>query len=50
MMKYKVVYNQKKKKGTSHQEAVFYKIEDASMWEQHVKTQGCTDIEIVPVF
>lgn len=49
-MKYQVIYKRIKKKKTSNQVAVFYNIEDASMWEKHVKELGCIDIEIVPVF
>jgi hypothetical protein len=49
-MKYQVVYLKPKKKMVSKQIATFYKIEDASMWEKHVIQQGCTDVEIVPVF
>ena len=39
-----------KKKKYSRQVVTFYKIEDAGFWEQMVKTQGCKDDEIVPVF
>lgn len=49
-MKYQVIYNKNKKKSQSKQVATFYKIEDASMWEKHVIAQGCTQVEIVPVF
>lgn len=49
-MKYRVVYIKNKKKSSSKQEATFYSIEDASMWEKHVIEQGCTNVEIVPVF
>jgi hypothetical protein len=49
-MKYQVIYTKTKKKAKSKQVAIFYKIEDASMWEKHVKEQGCTEVEIVPLF
>lgn len=49
-MKYKVTYIKKKKKGISHQEVTFYKVEDAFMWEKHVIEQGCVNVEILPVF
>jgi hypothetical protein len=49
-MKYQVIYIKNKKKSKSKQIATFYKIEDASMWEKHVIQQGCTDVEIVPLF
>lgn len=49
-MKYQVIYNKIKKKGQSKQSVVFYRIEDASMWEKHVIQQGCINVEIVPIF
>jgi len=49
-MKYQVIYTRNKKKAQSKQVATFYKIEDASLWEKHVTEQGCTGVEIVPVF
>lgn len=49
-MKYQVIYQKSKKKKQSKQVATFFKIEDASMWEKHVIKQGCTEVEIVPVF
>jgi hypothetical protein len=48
-MKYQVTYLKPKKKMYSKQVVTFYKIEDAGFWEQMVKTQGCKEIEIVPV-
>jgi hypothetical protein len=30
--------------------ATFYNIEDAIMWEKHVKEQKYEDVEIVPLF
>jgi hypothetical protein len=49
-MKYQVVYLKPKKKTLSKQIATFYKIEDATLWEKHVKEQGCVQTEIIPVF
>jgi hypothetical protein len=49
MIKYQVTYLKPKKKMYSRQVVTFYKIEDAGLWEQMVKTQGCKEIEIVPV-
>ncbi len=49
-MKYQVIYNKNNKKSQSKQVATFYKIEDATLWEKYVKKQGCTNIEIIPVF
>jgi hypothetical protein len=30
--------------------ATFYNIEDAIMWEKHVKEQEYSDVELIPVF
>jgi len=49
-MKYQVIYLKPKKKAFSKQTAVFYTIEDANDWEKYVKTQGCKETEILPVF
>jgi len=50
-MKYQVVYYKLKKDNKkAKQVATFYKVEDASMWEKHVITQGFEDVEIVPLF
>jgi len=49
-MKYQVVYYKSKKNKTTKQTAVFYNIEDATLWEQHVKNSGYLNSEIVPVF
>jgi len=50
-MKYQVVYYKlKKDHKKAKQVATFYKIEDATMWEKHVTTQGFQNVEIVPVF
>ena len=50
MMKFRVEYLSPKKKGFAKQNAVFYDVRDAMMWEKHVKEQGCIDTEILPVF
>ena len=50
MIKYQVVYLKPKKKSYSKQVVTFYKIEDAGFWEQMVKTQGCKEVEIVPLW
>ena len=50
MYKYQVVYLKPKKKSYSRQVVTFLKIEDASFWEETIKTQGCKDIEIIPIF
>jgi len=49
-MKYQVHYLKPKKKMYSKQVATFLTIEDAGFWEQTIKTQGCKNVEIVPVF
>lgn len=47
-MKYKVVYTKPKKKGYySKQEATFLDLDSAFYWENLMKTQGVTDIEIL---
>ena len=48
-MKYQVIYIKNKKNKQSKQVATFYTIEDASLWEKHIKQQGYTQSEIVPV-
>ena len=49
-MKYAVVWMKNKKKGTSRQEAIFYNLEDAALWEQHInKTQHCRT-DIIPIY
>jgi hypothetical protein len=50
-MKYQVVYYKlKKDHKQAKQTAVFYNIEDATLWEQHVKKSGYLNSEIVPIF
>lgn len=50
MMKFRVEYLSPKKKGYAKQNAVFYDMRDALMWERHVKEKGCIETEILPVF
>lgn len=52
MMKFKVTYIQPKKKSGyySKQNAVFFDIRDAMLWEKHVVANGCTNVEIMPDF
>ena len=50
-MKYQVVYYKLKKDNKqAKQEAIFYNIEDASRWEQHIKNEGFINSEIIPIF
>ena len=50
-MKYNVVYLKPKKKGQfSKQSAVFLDVESAFFWKNMVESQGCADVEVVPVF
>ena len=49
--KFSVVYQQPKNKSGyySKQEATFFDVRDAMLWERHVKELGCKNVEIVPV-
>ena len=50
-MKYQVVYYRLKKgQKQTKQTAIFYNIEDATRWEQHIKSQGYLNSEILPIF
>jgi len=49
-MKYQVTYTRQKKNKTSKQVATFYKLEDAALWEKHIKSTGIPDTQIIPVF
>jgi len=49
-MKYAVVWIKQKKKGTSRQEAIFYNLEDAAMWEQHINKTEHVRTDIIPIF
>lgn len=46
-MKFEVIYYKPKKKGFAKQSAVFYQIEDAMWWEEHVKQSGCKEIQLM---
>lgn len=51
-MKYAVVYVKdvkRKNKMKVSTRAVFYDLDDAARWENHLKSQNITDIEIIPV-
>lgn len=47
-MKFEVNYLKPKKKGYAKQTAVFLKIEDAFLWESHVKREGAKEVVITP--
>ena len=49
-MKYAVVWMKNKKKGTARQEAIFYNLEDAAMWEQHINKTEHAKTDIIPIF
>jgi len=49
-MKYAVVWLKNKKKSTSRQEAIFYNLEDAALWEQHINKTLHTKTDIIPIF
>ena len=49
-MKYAVVWMKNKKKGTSRQEAIFYNLEDAALWEQHINKTQHVKTDIIPIF
>ena len=49
-MKYAVVWMKNKKKGTARQEAVFYNLEDAALWEQHINKTEHAKTNIIPIF
>ena len=50
IMKYAVVWMKNKKKGTARQQAIFYNLDDAALWEQHInKTQHCRT-DIIPIY
>ena len=50
IMKYAVVWLKNKKKSTSRQEAIFYNLEDAALWEQHINKTLHTKTDIIPIF
>ena len=39
-----------KKKGTARQEAIFYNLEDAALWEQHINKTEHAKTDIIPIF
>jgi len=50
-MKYAVVWMKKKKKGSmSRQQATFYNLEDAALWEQHINKTVHAKTNIIPIF
>ena len=49
-MKYAVVWMKSKKKGTARQEAIFYNLEDAALWEQHINKTEHAKTDIIPIF
>jgi len=48
-LKFQVVYQRQKKKGTSTQKATFFDERDALLWEHMLREQGIQS-EIVPIF
>ena len=48
-MKYQVIYQRQKKKGTSTQKATFFDERDAILWEHMLKSQGVKS-EIVVIY
>lgn len=50
IMKYAVVWMKNKKKGTARQEAIFYNLEDAALWEQHIGRTEHAKTDIIPIF
>ena len=50
-MKYQVVYYKLKKDNKkAKQTAIFYNIEDATLWEEHIQKNGFLNSEIIPLF
>jgi hypothetical protein len=49
-MKYAVVWMKQKKNKKTKQQAIFYNLEDAITWEQHVNMTENVKTEIHPVF
>jgi hypothetical protein len=49
-MKYAVVWMKNKKKGQAKQQAIFYNLDDASMWEQHINKTEHAKTNIIPIF
>ena len=42
--------DEEQKKGTSRQEAIFYNLEDAALWEQHINKTQHAKTNIIPIF
>jgi len=49
-MKYAVVWMKNKKKGQAKQQAIFYNLEDAIMWEQHINKTEHAKTELHPIW
>jgi len=49
-MKYAVVWIKQKKSKKAKQQAIFYNLEDAIRWEQHVNKTEHVKTEIHPIF
>ena len=50
-MKYAVVWMKKKQKGTkARQEAIFYNMDDAVLWEQHINMTLHAKTELHPIW
>lgn len=45
-MKYIVAYDRPKKKGIARAEATFFKLDDAEIWEKHVRMCGAENVII----
>lgn len=45
-MRYIVEYDRPKQKGYARQEATFFKLEDAEIWEKHVRMNGASNVII----
>jgi hypothetical protein len=49
-MKYAVVWMKKKKKGKSPQQAIFYNLDDAVLWEEHINRTIHAKTNVIPLF
>jgi hypothetical protein len=49
-MKYAVVWMKNKKKSQAKQQAVFYNLDDAVAWEQHINMTLHAKTELHPIF
>ena len=51
IMKYNVAFLKPKKKGQfSKQSVVFLDVESAFFWKNVIESQGCKQVEVLPVF